>query len=436
MKFLKDKINNPIDILYIMGFLFGFLLPISTKLSNISLIGFCTIVATFFVFKRVSFLKNNLKGLKFSAIFLLVPCVISVFVLGEIGIPLKVLGNRITFALLPLTFLFLSLNQLKEVKVFALNGLVWGSAITSVVLLVNNFSKYYATRPFLTLDSDFFNFYYTGHGFVGLIDIHPSYYGMYLLLASAFILFKKRSKIRIMEVLIFVVFTLTIFFLSSRIILFLYFFMLTSFLFVKGSKVFKNRFKTILALGIFTVGLSIFLYKTLKDTYLFQTLTKEVAWELSYNVGQKYNSNTIGDSRVARWKSALGLIVERPILGYGVGKEKDFLEESYRQNNMMVAAESRYDSHNQFLGYTIEGGIVNLVLFLFIIFSSVYFIVKSRDLIAMFFILNVAAICLFENYFNRNAGITFFAFYGTVFLYISILTNKKEKLGYGNKKVT
>ncbi len=436
MKFLKDKINSPIDFLNITGFLFGFLLPISTKLSNISLIVFCAIVATLFVLKRVSFLRNNLEGLKFSAIILLIPCVISVFVLGEIGTPLKVLGNRMTFALLPLTFLFLSLNQLKAVKVFALNGLVWGLAISSVVLLTNNFNKYYATRPFLSFDSDFFNFYHTGREFVNLIDLHPSYYGMYMLLALAFILFKKRPKIGISEILLFSIFTLTIFFLSSRIILFLYFFMLTSFLFVKGYAFFKSKLKAMLALGVFTALLSIFLYNTLKETYLFQTLTKEVAWELSYNVGQKYNSNTVGDSRVARWKSALELIAERPFFGYGVGKEKDFLEESYRQNNMMIAAKNRYDSHNQFLGYTIEGGIINLLLFLFIIFSSIFFIVKSRDLIAMFFILNVVAICFFENYFNRNAGITFFAFYGTVFLYISILTNNKEKFGYVSKEVT
>ena len=153
-------------------------------------------------------------------------------------------------------------------------------------------------------------------------------------------------------------------------------------------------------------------------------------WELSYNVNDKYDSKTLGDSRVARWNVALDLIKEHPIIGYGIGKEKDALEMGFRNQGMDIAARYRYDSHNLFLGYTLEAGILGLVILLYYLSSNFFFFFKHKDVLFLLFFLSVLGMCLIENYLNNNAAITFLAFFGNLFLYETqmVKSNMKNEL--------
>src|SRR5690554_5426113 len=127
------------------AFLFGLLLPLSTPLSNVVLIGFYASVALLVALKKTTFQKNNIYLLKYSTITLFIICLLSLLITSDHAVTFNALGRRITYLLTPLIFLFLPKEKLIEVKKNALTGLFYGSLISAVILLVNNFVFYFAT---------------------------------------------------------------------------------------------------------------------------------------------------------------------------------------------------------------------------------------------------------------------------------------------------
>ena len=420
---------NYFQIILFSGFLFGFFLPLSTKFSNAFLIIFLVGVS-FLVFKKeMKFNNANLQTLKYSTLILIIPSLFSFFFHGEIANVLDILGRRITYLLVPISLLFFSSEHFANLKKYSLKGIVYGGIISSLVLLIINLYGYYATRPSFTIDSELLNFYHTGFNFTRLFDLHPSYFGMYLLLSVAVLLFGKLSIPKGFRVFIVIFFFIIILFLNSRIILLFYFIMvlvsvLQSFL------AFYGKARTAV-LSFFAVVLIISFsgYLLIKDTYIYTSLTKETLWELSYNVNNKYNYKTLGDSRVARWNVAMDLIKDKPLLGYGIGNEKDVLEKGFRKEGMVISAGNRYDAHNLFLGYAIELGIIGFLLLSYYLLASLFIFLKFRKSMHFLFFLSVLGICLIEDYLNNNAAVTFIAFYGNLFLFQTLLVktdNEKE----------
>lgn len=413
--------------LYYLTFIFGIALPFSTKISNAALILIYLVVAVLYFINKTGRQKENVKWVKYSLFVLFTFCIISFFVSEDIAATWKMTGRRISFLLTPLIFLFLSKEDINGIKNYALKGLLTSSLLVSLVLLINNFVFYYATRPLFSIDNELLNFYHTGFHYTEIVDIHPSYLGMYYLLALSYLIFASPVKNKILNSLSFIIIAVSILFLASRIVIFLFCLLTLISLWKYLFSRFKSTFQSAFAFGICILLLVFGAITLFGKTYLFESITKEAVWELSYNAEETYNSKTLGDSRVARWDAALELIYEKPLLGYGVGTEKKILVEKYKEKGLFIAASNRYDAHNQFISYTIESGILGLFIFIFYIGSNLIFSFKSKDLIASFFFISLIFISLVENFFNNNAGITFIAFFGTVFLFSSqLFTNQKE----------
>jgi O-antigen ligase len=414
-------------IILISGFLFSFFLPLSTKISNILLIVFLVSVSFLVLKGRLKFNKINRSALKYSTLILMVPLLLSICYHGELLSVLNVLGRRISYLLLPLSFLFFSSEQLLSLKRSSFRGIVYGCTLSSIFLLSNNIWNYYATRPLWSVDSDLLNFYYTGFNFTETLDFHPSYLGMYMLLSVCVLLFSKVFVSRALKIIIFTFLSIVILFLSSRIIFIYYFIILIVYIFSSLLKLFGKS--KIAIISIFTVVLIIFLstFLLIKDTYIYTSLTKETIWELSFNVNKKYNSKTLGDSRVARWNVAIDLIKDHPIVGYGIGNEKDVLEIGYRKEGMLISATNRYDAHNLFLGYALEAGFISMAILIFYIFNSLFFFFRLKSALNFLFFFAIFGICLVEDYLNNNAAIIFLAYFGNLFLFQTFLSIAKIK---------
>jgi len=249
------------------------------------------------------------------------------------------------------------------------------------------------------------------------VDIHPSYYGMYLITALAYIYFSDGVKYKILNVIFSIIIIVSIIFLNSRIILFLFFVLHLISLVSFFQKRINSIFKTLMASTIVFVLLLGVLFVTTKSTYAFQRIVKETLWELTYKVDDNYNSSGKGDSRLARWHAALNLIIKKPLLGYGVLSESNELLYEYKRLGMKSAAENEYNAHNQYLGFTLEGGIFSFLALLCFLFFNLYISLKSRDLVFFFFVISVSSICFIENYLIRNAGVVFVAFFSSMFLF-------------------
>lgn len=399
------------------AFLFGLLLPLSTPLSNVALIGFYASVALLVVLKKTTFQKSNTHLLKYSAIALFVICLFSLMITSDYPVTLNAMGRRITYLLTPLIFLFLPKEKLIEVKKNALTGLFYGSLISAVILLVNNFVFYFATRPLLGLDNELLNFYHTGFQFTETVDIHPSYLGAYYLFGLGFLLFYSHIKRNIFKIVGCIVLISAIVFLASRAVYILLILMLILALWAKIKNTFQSKLNTSIIFFFGVLSLSLIAVMLFKNTYLYDRVTKEAAWELTHNVNESFNTSTKSDSRMARWEVAVQLFLDKPFLGYGAGNEKRILTEAYIENHLTHAAQKKYDAHNQYLSYILELGVVGLLLFVFYLGVNLFYAIKARDFISSLFVLSVALISLVENFFNNNAGITFIAFFGTVFLF-------------------
>lgn len=417
---------NQYQILLFTGFLFGFFLPLSTKISNVLIIIFLVGIGYLVFRKQLIFNKSSVSVLKFSTLILIIPLVLSIFFHGEITAVLGLFGRRISYFLIPLGLLFFSSTQLLSLKKYASWGIVYGSVLASIILLFQNFLNYYATRPWFSVDSELLNFYYTGFHFTEVLDIHPSYFGMYLLFSVLVVLFGKLGISKWPRIFMILLFFITILFLSARVILFFYFLIVLIAIFRLFLSSFGKSKKTIISFLSIVVVISLSIYFLVKETYIYTSLTKETLWELTFNVNEKYNSDTLGDSRVARWDAAMGLIAEHPFIGYGVGNEKDVLETVYLKGGMATSAKNRYDAHNLFIGYAIEIGLIGSLLLVFYLISALVIFSKSKKLMCFLFFLSVLGMCLIEDYLNNNAAITFLAFFGNLILFQTWVTKAKD----------
>jgi O-antigen ligase len=139
-------------------------------------------------------------------------------------------------------------------------------------------------------------------------------------------------------------------------------------------------------------------------------------WELTENVASPNTDADVGaDSRMSRWKVSVELFTERPFTGHGTGSARDLLVERYRLNNMQASIRQGYDSHNQYLGYAIDYGIIGLVFLASFLFLNMKNAIGRADLPRLLFYLMIASICLTENYLIRNMGINFVALFGALF---------------------
>ena len=336
------------------------------------------------------------------------------------GDGIKAIERGVSFFLCPVLLFYHNEKSLIEIKNKLFSGIVLGSLLSVIILLCNNFINYFSTRPLFTFDDEIFSYYHTYYYFTDLLKIHPTYLGSYIILSITIVLMrfikKDNKKLRIINFWILLILSIGVLFLNSRIIFLLYFSILLSTLFWGLFKLFKlKRFKYGLISLVVVCSALIFMFNSsLSKTFIYSRLTKELSWELSDQIGTKYNSEIHADSRVARWKSGLKVIEKEPIFGYGTRSEKDILALQYQKDGLENSYRLRYDSHNLFLTYTIEFGIIGLLVLCFYFLSNLYLSIKSKNIEYFVFIYMIIAICVFESFLKNNAGITFVAFFSSI----------------------
>jgi O-antigen ligase len=410
---MKDKLLN------ISSFLFGILLPLSTKFGNLGLAFFLACCLVIVVEEKR--IRKPAKTLLFSTISFFLLLVIGLYFTEEKAETFELFGRYSTYLLVPFFLLFINKDRLLSVYQFSLNGLVIGVTIASLILLTNNFTRYYSVKPLFTIDKELFNYYYTYHNFTKILRFHPTYFGLYLIVAVTHTLSKvtkeQQKWLRFFGYFALFVFALTILFLNARIIVGLsfvvYFYYL--FLFIKGQyKVNKTKF-FLFFFGVLLLG-SIF-FGFIKNTYLFSRFTSELVWDLTSNKNSAYNGKFKDDSRLVRWAAISKTILEKPFFGYGSAMEKKVLKRNFLKNGLVKSSQNNYDSHNQYLSFSIEFGLLGLLVFLFYLSMNMHLAIHSKNFVPIIFCITIISVSFFENIFKNNAGIIFITFFSNLFLY-------------------
>ncbi len=411
----------------------AFFLPLEIGLSNLFLILFFTISGYFLIIKKQFIVRRTL-----ILIFSLLP----VFLLYTIGLlyssppfeGINIIGRNIAFLLCPLILFFYSNEVLSRVKNSLYHGIVYGSVLSTLILLTNNFLNYFATRPFPRFDDEIFNYYYTYYSFTDLLEMHPTYLGVYLIFAISILLkniFSNKSY-RSLKVMALLLLSLGIVFINSRIIFLLYVLVIVSALFYTGFYYYiRNKYWTLSLVVIFTIIGVFSTIKILSDTFIISRLTSELKWELTDQIDSSYSykKGLVADSRIPRWQSAIDAIAQKPVFGYGTHSEKDILAIYYKKNGLEVSLKNRYDAHNIYLSFMLEYGILGLCILLFYLFSNLYLSIKARNVHFFLLFLMICIVGCFESYLKNNAAITFVAFFSSVLLFSVIpqkLTGEKS----------
>jgi O-antigen ligase len=193
---------------------------------------------------------------------------------------------------------------------------------------------------------------------------------------------------------------------------------------------------TILA-GFLTVGLFTGFIVYAKQNNMYQDV----------GIVARFSSINTLFARWNIWKTALISWEEKPILGWG---QENFIHAFNKNYNpAMFGQETYFDHpHNTYLGWLVFGGILGFLTFLFMIFSSVYGIIKSNftaekenDLIIpiMFAFIVTYLVHIFFVFDNLTSSLLFVlvsVYFGSQFSYgvlnLGTLSNKhKEVLRYG-----
>ncbi len=143
----------------------------------------------------------------------------------------------------------------------------------------------------------------------------------------------------------------------------------------------------------------------------------EVLWELDEYI--KYG-NSNGHSVTQRFvysKIAFNLFIEHPLFGIGVGDVQDVLHNYYKTHDTGLTKEFQRDIHNEYLRLLVPFGIIGflLILFGFIVPPIIEKKWKSYYFVMIFIIIFLSFIN--EDTLETQVGVTFAAFFYSLFLW-------------------
>jgi len=374
--------------------LMGFFPLIPERYEGIVVICFLAISIVLFL---LNFKKKRVLGKDFfitSSLFILF--LISAVLSNEIGEGFKKIATMLSLLLFPLVFfIFLGSSKLDYLKYKAVFFNVFFLSNVFFSLLSFYLFSVYSSPKFSIKDASYFR---SAVSDIPLIGDHPIYISIFLsiaiLIGFTFYNFKKHLLLNILIVTGHLIIGFLLMLLMSKGVIIA----LMIALFVLVSKKFKKR-HIIIVLGLLLMLLSLIIPSA---NNRFRELLKND----TYNKLSSQNSTNI---RVNILKCSYKLIINKPILGYGLGDVQGALDRCYFKKNYGFKI-GRYNSHNQYIFIWLSTGIIGFFLFLFLIF---YYCKKAwicEDYLMLSIVIFYGIVFLFENVLSRQSGVILFAF--------------------------
>lgn len=308
-----------------------------------------------------------------------------------------------------------------EIKL-VLKSLVYSAVGYSAFLLSVAFYRQMSYKAdFSTINWFFFTYY----DFTAALDIHPTYFGIYLCMAFAvlfydFLLHQKRI-IPMMLVLAFLV--LNIFLSGSRIALACLIIIILVLLMFR-MKYLERKIKIILIAFVVIVPILVFnLVPIIKERMVDMTFGLKDNYEYAKygDEGKDNNYNGGLGPRFQLWDCAIEVGNYNYLFGSGYGTTQKRLNVCYNRKHLDSYAELGYQTHNQYFNNYARGGFIGLFVLLLIYFYSLFFALRRKHLLHLCLVIIVIIASLTENILNRHMGIVFFAFFNSLFFF-GILT--------------
>lgn len=318
------------------------------------------------------------------------------------GVTIKHIEGYAIFLAMPLVLTMapsIPFNKIRMVcLVFTANVIV-----VSVICLVKSYLIYKET-------GNFEMFFY--HNLSGQIGVNAIYYSNYCLAGICWVLYFKfirqdSSLPALIAVITCAYLLFFIFLLSSKLVIVLT--LLALLLFVIYICYIKRKLLLALAF-ILLAGPGLALIYSKAD-YLQDRVEKTKI--KTYTGREDWNNGF--SARILMIQSALELIKERPILGYGLQGSSDELIKQYIKKDFGPGVIEKYNSHNQYVETTLKSGIIGLIFFMLLILIPLFSAIKLRQLLPIVFLLQYMIQSLVEATLQVQQEQVFFWFF--IFLF-------------------
>ena len=339
------------------------------------------------------------------------------------------LERSLSLIILPIGFYFnpiqFNSKQLNTIKLtFSATSLLI-VLVCSILAITDLLKNYGAILPYNTISELMnhpeFEFYFRW-AFERFSELHPTYASLYLGLAVLFIL-----DLLILNLSIYSKKLIVIGFLVIGLILLLMAFLASRTPFVATIIVsmllifmrLKKKIYILYALAS-AIFLSIILFISVPSfsARLSQISISNSSVPTESGVGDSFNMRT------GILHCSLELIQQNWLMGVGPGKSQEKLDHCYMEIAPKIYEGFHFNTHNQFLGYWLEIGIIGILALLFILFITSLQGIKKQNLMSLFICVFFAICFMTENIMVRQQGIVAVAFFLNLFYF----TDYKAKL--------
>lgn len=145
------------------------------------------------------------------------------------------------------------------------------------------------------------------------------------------------------------------------------------------------------------------------------TIKNRVVKPLKVLTSGKSNGESSTDLRVATWTSAIKLIKERPLLGYGAGETSNKIQEQNKKDGKeFLVQRGLNNAHNQYLNDLVSTGFLGLIAILIVIFYPLLKFKRRLTKPFMFFQFMFAFNLMFDSILNSQSGVVFYSFFAVL----------------------
>jgi len=154
----------------------------------------------------------------------------------------------------------------------------------------------------------------------------------------------------------------------------------------------------------------------------------QIVWEMDvYHKGGNPSGHSV-TQRLEYYKMAIQIIKENFWFGNGTGGYSEAYQTKYNQNKFFQDREYRQRSHNMFLSYWIDFGLIGMCYICFALIAPVFLERKTKSFLLLIFLLIVLISFMNEDTLNNHDAISFFAFFYPLYLYSRYETNPQAEV--------
>jgi len=115
--------------------------------------------------------------------------------------------------------------------------------------------------------------------------------------------------------------------------------------------------------------------------------------------------------RYTIFNTALDVVGESTLFGYGIGDYNHVLKARYKAYGDTVLYDGNFNSHNQYLSMFLIGGVILFLAFVFMFGMNMIYAIRFDNQVFILLIVFYSIVMLTENILEREDGVIFFAFF-------------------------